>query len=216
MNKLKRYKTESRVVQHQDEIVQFFLKNPDARDSEVHLWAKQLGMTPEALEGEIYHLLSCLLKGVGKHAHMPDMAFDPQQLEMGIKVETEHTDNPAVAKIIAKDHLVEFPDYYTRLLNMEDQAKEDETVGLEIAVAKRLEVSKNQNFTGSVERLQERIKETEERLKDKKGKLAELTKNDRSPAVTNKRKKLQYFIRKAQTQLNGLKKALTQAKKKSR
>lgn len=49
--------------------------------------------------------------------------YDPKQLEMGIKVEMEHTNNKEVALCIALDHLVEFPDYYTRLEEMEEEAK---------------------------------------------------------------------------------------------
>lgn len=138
MPKIKRYKEQSRVVLHQAQIVDFFLKNPNARDEQVHALARDLGTTTDAFEGEIYHLLSSLLKGVGKHAHVPDAAFDPRELEMGIKVEMEHTNNEDVAKIIAKDHLTEFPDYYNRLTGMEAEAKRDDTVGLEIAVLKRL------------------------------------------------------------------------------
>ena len=50
----------------------------------------------------------------------PDEAFDPKQLEMGIEVEYEHTDEEEIAKEIAKDHLVEIDTYYTHLLKMEE------------------------------------------------------------------------------------------------
>lgn len=52
----------------------------------------------------------------------PDSDFDPKQLKMGIKVELEHTGDRALAKEIAKDHLTEMPDYYTRLAKMEHEA----------------------------------------------------------------------------------------------
>lgn len=42
----------------------------------------------------------------------PDSDYDPEQLKEGIKVEMEHTDDPAVAKAIAKTHLQERKDYY--------------------------------------------------------------------------------------------------------
>ena len=45
----------------------------------------------------------------------PDSYFDPDQLEMGIKVEMEHTTDPELAREIAKDHLTEDPKYYTKL-----------------------------------------------------------------------------------------------------
>ena len=50
-------------------------------------------------------------------------AFDPDELERGIKVELEHTPDRGVAREIAMDHLTEFPDYYTRLDRMESEAK---------------------------------------------------------------------------------------------
>ena len=56
---------------------------------------------------------------IGKHNDVPDAQFDQEELKKGIEVEMEHTDNPEVAKAIAKDHLSEMDDYYTRLLEME-------------------------------------------------------------------------------------------------
>ena len=49
--------------------------------------------------------------------------FSREQLRMGRKVEMEHTRNPRIATEIAKDHLAEIKDYYTRLRRMERQAK---------------------------------------------------------------------------------------------
>lgn len=60
---------------------------------------------------------------IGKHNHIPDDAFDPIQLKIGIRVEKEHTNDLVIAKAIAKDHLMEIPDYYTRLLKMEKEYK---------------------------------------------------------------------------------------------
>jgi len=57
--------------------------------------------------------------GIGKHNDIPDEEFDSGQLAMGIEVEKEHTDNEDIAKAIAKDHLSEMPDYYTKLKQME-------------------------------------------------------------------------------------------------
>jgi len=44
---------------------------------------------------------------------------DPDQLDMGIHVEMEHTNNPAIAEKIALDHLAESDQYYTYLEEME-------------------------------------------------------------------------------------------------
>lgn len=60
---------------------------------------------------------------VGKHNDIPDDQFDANELAMGIKVEMEHTDDPDIAKSIAKDHLMELKNYYTLLLKMEKEAK---------------------------------------------------------------------------------------------
>jgi len=45
-----------------------------------------------------------------------------KELSMGIKIEMEHVNTKSMAKEIAMDHLVEIPDYYTRLKKMEKEA----------------------------------------------------------------------------------------------
>lgn len=45
------------------------------------------------------------------------------QLVVGIAHEREHTDNVAIAREIASDHLVEDPDYYTKLAEIEKAGK---------------------------------------------------------------------------------------------
>ena len=49
--------------------------------------------------------------------------FNPKQLKIGIKVEMEHTKSKKVAERIAKDHLREYPNYYTKLVKMEAKLK---------------------------------------------------------------------------------------------
>jgi hypothetical protein len=61
--------------------------------------------------------------------------FDVDQFRIGMNVELEHglhdpltnvsDDDPHVTAKIALAHLNEFPDYYTRLEQMEDEAKRD-------------------------------------------------------------------------------------------
>jgi predicted 3-demethylubiquinone-9 3-methyltransferase (glyoxalase superfamily) len=51
--------------------------------------------------------------------------FDLDQLIMGIKVEQEHTTDKYTALEITTDHLEEFPDYYTRLHEMEETAEQE-------------------------------------------------------------------------------------------
>lgn len=65
----------------------------------------------------------------------PDKNYDPEQLNKGIEVELEHTDDPQIAKEIAKDHLQESKDfkngkggkYYNKLEDLEDNVKEELT-----------------------------------------------------------------------------------------
>ena len=46
-----------------------------------------------------------------------------QELEIGIKIEMEHTDNSRVACEIAMDHLWEFSNYYSEFVKFEDKLK---------------------------------------------------------------------------------------------
>jgi len=54
--------------------------------------------------------------------HGISIAFLRKQLAKGVGVEHEHTKSDAEAKEIARDHLAEIPDYYTRLKKMEKEA----------------------------------------------------------------------------------------------
>jgi hypothetical protein len=56
---------------------------------------------------------------IGKHDDKTDGHYDPHELAMGIEVEKEHTNDERIAKCIAKDHLSELPDYYSRLKRMQ-------------------------------------------------------------------------------------------------
>ncbi len=53
------------------------------------------------------------------------------QLRKGTIIEKEHTPNRKIARLIALDHLAETPDYYTRLEEMEKEAKESDTLAWE-------------------------------------------------------------------------------------
>lgn len=53
--------------------------------------------------------------------------FDQAALTQGIKVEMEHTDDPAVAREIAMDHLTEDPQYYVKLRRVEGRVKKSLT-----------------------------------------------------------------------------------------
>jgi GNAT superfamily N-acetyltransferase len=51
----------------------------------------------------------------GKADGLDPEDFDPKQLQAGIEVELEHTDDSDIAQEIAMDHLTEDPDYYLKL-----------------------------------------------------------------------------------------------------
>lgn len=61
---------------------------------------------------------------VALRASKPDEDYSPEQLRKGMEVEKEHTDNPTAKKIISKNHLDEFGNYYTGLKNMEKKLEE--------------------------------------------------------------------------------------------
>lgn len=81
--------------------------------------AKKLEVPLDAVNSLKLDELRTILKWVGEHDFVPDSKFDSKELALGIKVEHEHTKNEIVAKLIAKDHLSEMPDYYSKLEKME-------------------------------------------------------------------------------------------------
>lgn len=64
-----------------------------------------------------------ILKG-GEADGIPDSSFPKSKLYKGLQHESEHTNNPLIAKEIAKDHLVEDKNYYTKLTKLEKLVKE--------------------------------------------------------------------------------------------
>lgn len=110
-----------------DGIVGFFANHDNPTEEDVQAFAEEQGIDPDDVIERAFTLLHNLLNGVGKHNDVPDEEFDTEQLEKGIAVEREHTNDPLVAKMIAKDHLSELPDYYDRLENMEDDVADDDT-----------------------------------------------------------------------------------------
>lgn len=103
-----------------NEIIKWFIKNPYPKDDAVHAFAEKLGVNPHEFEGHIYMILSDILTE-GRSKGFTGR-YDPKQLKMGTKVEYEHTNITLISEKIAKDHLAEIPDYYTRLDKMEKEA----------------------------------------------------------------------------------------------
>jgi hypothetical protein len=107
-----------------DTIIRFFKEHQTIEDSEIHALADKLGIEHSEFEKQVYSVLKDILSGkFFKHWNAPDSKFDPKELAMGVNVEKEHTDNPEWAKIIAKAHLTELPNYYTLLDAMEKEGK---------------------------------------------------------------------------------------------
>jgi hypothetical protein len=101
-----------------DKFLEFLDKNPNPPDKKIHALADKLGIEHDKLEAMIYSILSDVIEH-GKGGPEPDQ----KELDAGVKVEAEHTKYPELAEYIARAHLKEIPDYYTRLKVMEDQAK---------------------------------------------------------------------------------------------
>ncbi len=64
------------------------------------------------------------IEGIARK-HRLEISFIKKQLEIGIKIEHEHTKDKDLATDIALQHLDEIPDYYTRLKKMETSAKKE-------------------------------------------------------------------------------------------
>ncbi len=62
-----------------------------------------------------------LKSGIGDRT--PESALSRRQLALGQKAESEHTNDPRIAREIARDHLTEFPNYYDRLKSFEKRLK---------------------------------------------------------------------------------------------
>lgn len=72
-------------------------------------------------------------KQIGEQLGLDWKDFDLEQFRMGMDVELEHgsidpetnitNDDPLMTGKIALAHLREFPDYYTRLIKLEDEAE---------------------------------------------------------------------------------------------
>jgi len=61
------------------------------------------------------------IEDIAKH-HKVDVDDIRREYNIGVKVEMEHTDDKQIAMNIAKDHIYEIKDYYTRLEKMEKEA----------------------------------------------------------------------------------------------
>ena len=134
-----------------DKFLEFLAKNPNPPDKSIHVLAEKLKVDPDKFETMIYSIVSDVIE------HGKGVKPDPKELEMGIKVESEHTKSPILAKFIAMAHLKEISNYYTRLATMEKDAKKSYNTldeYLELVKAKKLNKSVLP-FLGAIEKIKE-------------------------------------------------------------
>lgn len=102
-----------------------FLSSPGEKNrKEMCRFAGKRRITPMDMEDAIYTLAAMFFgDGKAKEEGFKRQHADSRQLKIGVQVELEHTSNSKIAERIALDHLAEIPDYYTRLLKMEVDAR---------------------------------------------------------------------------------------------
>jgi hypothetical protein len=92
---------------------------PDSKEEySAHDYAKEMEIRGEGEESDCIETLA--------KKHGVNSQLIANQLNMGIKVETEHTDDKKIATKIAMDHLNEDPHYYTKLAKMEGKSENEE------------------------------------------------------------------------------------------
>jgi hypothetical protein len=110
-----------------DAVVDFLVSHPFPDDEDIHSFAEEKGYDTEQVEAVAYRLATFfaqfLKDGRANEKNFKREDADSKELQMGIKVEHEHSPNPLVAERISLDHLAENPEsplgYYTGLLLLE-------------------------------------------------------------------------------------------------
>ena len=103
-------------------LVKLFASDKKIKDhGDFHSLAEELGVESSVLEERAYQLIQSFFSKGRYMEEGKGVDIDIRQLEAGTKVEMEHTNNPVIARRIALDHLIELPDYYSRLAVMEKQ-----------------------------------------------------------------------------------------------
>jgi hypothetical protein len=113
-------------------IIDFFTKNENITDKEVHALAEELGVDKHKFEEKIYELLSSFLsKGLRNKVNKEDLEIEDKSiLDKAIKVELEHTEDTPIGRSIARnivmDHVAEYGwKYYDELEKMERKLKKN-------------------------------------------------------------------------------------------
>ena len=106
----------------QKKIIEFFKNNSKPSDDQIHAFSERMKINPHKFEEIIYEILGSFF-GAGRAKDFKG-SYDSKELASGIKIEMEHTTNKLISERIAKDHLAECSDYYTRLAKMEAGCEE--------------------------------------------------------------------------------------------
>jgi hypothetical protein len=114
------YRERSNSMSIKAEILKLF-RQPSVKDTDVHALAERLQMKPDEMEGHIYSILREFIGGGLSKGKIEQV--DPKELAEGIKVEAEHTDDINLREKIARDHLAENPNYYSKLKTIEGESK---------------------------------------------------------------------------------------------
>lgn len=89
---------------------------------------------------------------------LKDSVFNKNNIRKGMKVEREHTSDPAIAREIAKDHLKEDPKYYQKLEKIEKKASAHRGNNMFTKGFTKVAVSmgwiKNKTISGTMRRLE--------------------------------------------------------------
>lgn len=107
-------------------VMDFFAQQGKIDDAAFHSFCEQNGFNVHEAESIAYSMaqkLMQILRG-GKGANLDPNTVDPQQLEWGLQIESEHTDCPALQKKITLDHLAESPDYYSNEIFQQELQRE--------------------------------------------------------------------------------------------
>lgn len=146
-------KSKGREYNNQDEI-NLILATEMAHSQ---IYGSQKKQSQEQLQQEMEDLLT------GASKKRPDTNYNTTQLQLGTRIESEHTKNRLVAKNIAKDHLDESPDYYKSLVKMEKglekKKKSTRTINPELQNIRKFEQQENNQLKNNLRDALEDIKE---------------------------------------------------------
>lgn len=105
-------------------LIQYLERNFSRVNTDMVLeWASDMGYDRVFIKDLLFQLalyaVDLITKGESNEKENKNLEYDKQQLEVGRKVEMEHTTYDFLARKIARDHLAEGKNYYELLERME-------------------------------------------------------------------------------------------------